>query len=460
MSDLGAKLPAFLEKAYPEFLGPSWFAWSRVFLPALFGLPLTGEALELFTTHTGRTQAPSAQAREGWFIVGRRGGKTRITALLAVFLACVKTYRLSPGERGIVMLPAADRRQARVLKRYIAGLLNQRPEFAAMVLADTAEKISLSDGIDVEIHTSSFKAIRGYTCVAAICDELAFWATDEAAANPDVEILNALRPAMATVEGSLLLCLSSPYARRGSLWAAFDRHFGSDGDVLVINAPTVVMNPTVPAAVIQSAYADDEAAAAAEYGAEFRRDIEKFVMREIVEAVTVPQRQDLPPHSDVSYTAFCDPSGGSSDSMTLCLAHRDGRGRGIVDALVEKKAPFSPDVCVEEFARVLKTYHCHTVTGDRYAGEWPRAAFQRHGITYGMSEQTKGGTMTTDTTPFVLLKFPAKPVASVQPVAARDDIGPRLQRITSRLHVFADRWPRQADWLLAFTERFLTRWGF
>ncbi len=44
------------------------------------------------------------------------------------------------------------------------------------------------------------------------------------------------------------------------------------------------MNPTVDARTIQAAYEADPAVAAAEYEAEFRRDIESFVAREAVEA--------------------------------------------------------------------------------------------------------------------------------------------------------------------------------
>jgi hypothetical protein len=47
--------------------------------------------------------------------------------------------------------------------------------------------------------------------------------------------------------------------------------------VLVWQAPTQAMNPKVPAIFIANAYAEDEASAAAEYGAEFRRDLEAFV---------------------------------------------------------------------------------------------------------------------------------------------------------------------------------------
>jgi hypothetical protein len=54
-----------------------WRAW-RVFLAALFGLPLAQDDLALYQQHTGRTQAPARPAREAWLVVGRRGGKSRI----------------------------------------------------------------------------------------------------------------------------------------------------------------------------------------------------------------------------------------------------------------------------------------------------------------------------------------------------------------------------------------------
>jgi hypothetical protein len=56
--------------------------------------------------------------------------------------------------------------------------------------------------------------------------------------------------------------------------AWFGPCFGQDGDpVLVWKAPTWEMNPMVDRRVIEKAYANDAAAAAAEYGAEFRRDL-------------------------------------------------------------------------------------------------------------------------------------------------------------------------------------------
>ena len=38
--------------------------------------------------------------------------------------------------------------------------------------------------------------MRGYSFVAVICDELAFWRPDEWSANPDAEVIAAVRPGL------------------------------------------------------------------------------------------------------------------------------------------------------------------------------------------------------------------------------------------------------------------------
>src|SRR5256885_4060858 len=93
------------------FSAEAWTAW-RAFLAALFGLAMAEAPAAIVRACTGRLQLPDVPAREGWVIVGRRGGKSRIAAVVAVFLACFRDYAevLAPGERGTVMLIAADRR--------------------------------------------------------------------------------------------------------------------------------------------------------------------------------------------------------------------------------------------------------------------------------------------------------------------------------------------------------------
>ena len=191
----------------------TWHAW-LVILRSIFGLPMDGGERDVFRKLTGRTTPLSKAVDEAYFIIGRRGGKSLIVALIGVFAAFFKDWTpyLAPGERGTVMILACDRKQARVIFRYIVGFIEAVPMLARLVERQTAEEIDLSNRITIEVHAANFRSVRGYTIVCALCDELAFW-RDESSTNPDREIVDAIRPAMATVPGALLIGLGTPYRR-------------------------------------------------------------------------------------------------------------------------------------------------------------------------------------------------------------------------------------------------------
>jgi hypothetical protein len=375
----------------PFFRGNTWQSW-RVFLAALFALPMTPEQLELYRQHTGRTLPPTTPHYEAWLVVGRRGGKSFALSVIASFLAAFHDWRpyLGPGERGTVMIIARDRRQARVIKRFITGLLHETPMLKRTIEAETQDAIQLKNRVSIEIHTASFRSTRGYTVVAALLDELAFWETDDGSAEPDSEVINAIRPAMATIPNAMLLCASSPYARKGALWDAYRKHFGRDDDsVLVWQAETRQMNASVPQSYIDQHLSVDPQRAAAEYLAQFRTDIEAFVPRETIEAAIIPGRREVLPMNGVDYIACVDPSGGTADPMTLAIAHRDCDGRAVLDAERERAPPFSPEAVVVEFAALCKSYGIKKVIGDRVGGEFCRELFRSHGIEYELADKPK-----------------------------------------------------------------------
>lgn len=361
-----------------QFGGESWAAW-RALLCGFYGLPLTDAERELFKRITALPEPAQAALLELWLVIGRRGGKSQIAALLAVFEAAFKDYsdRLSPGEVATVMVLACDRRQARTVMRYISGLLHSNAMLERMIVREERESIELTNRTVIEVSTASFRAVRGYTVACVIADEIAFWRSDDSA-NPDWEILNALRPAMATLDGKLI-ALSSPYSKRGALWDTHRRYFGKPGPILVAQAESRTMNPSLPQRVIDEAMQRDPEAASAEYMANFRADLERFVTREVIEAATRPGRPELPYRSEHHYCAFTDPSGGGADGFTLAIGHTEGN-QIVVDLLRERKGP--PAAIVAEYAGLLKAYKVGSVTGDRYGGEWPAQEFQRHGIDY------------------------------------------------------------------------------
>lgn len=371
-----------------QFGGDSFMAW-RALMAGFHGLDLTDDDLDTFKTLTERQTAPQDAFAELWLAVGRRGGKSHVAALLAVFLSCFFDYRdrLAPGEVATVMVIAADRKQARAVMRYVSGLVNGNPMTARMVQRENSEQIELNNRAVIEITTASHRSVRGYTLAAVICDEIAFWHSD--GANPDREIIGALRPALATLGGKLV-ALSSPYAKRGVLWDQFKRSFGDDkeGRVLVARAPTLTMNPTLDPAIVDRALAEDREAARAEYLAEFRGDIATFLDADLIAECTRPKPLELPPVRGVEYTAFVDPAGGGADEFTLCIAHAE-QGTTVIDAVRGRRG--SPADIVVEYSALLKKYGINEVRGDRYAGRWPRDEFLRFGIRYGVSDLDRSG---------------------------------------------------------------------
>jgi len=290
------------------FRGDSWRAW-RIALKSAFGLHLEDAELAIYRGATGRTHAMSQAVTELWLAIGRRGGKSLIAAFVAVYLACFRDYSpfLAPGERATIMLIAADRKQARVVFRYIYAFLTEIKMLAGLITRRTAELIELANRVTIEVHTASFRSVRGYTLAAVINDEIAFWNVEDSA-QPDKEILVAQRPALTTIPGALMLNISSPYARRGTMFAAFEDYYGKDAsDVLFWKAPSralpeqhasVEMNPLIDLEIVRRAYEEDAPAAASEWGANFRSDVEQLFTLEMLERITDYDRPGILPYEE------------------------------------------------------------------------------------------------------------------------------------------------------------------
>jgi hypothetical protein len=374
--------------------GPSWECW-RIMLIATMGEALTDEERAIFAKFTGREREPGERIEEAAFIIGRRGGKDRAMSVLVTYLAACCSYDdvLSRGERGLVLCLSADQRQGRITLEHIAANFEQSPILAQLVTSRTADTIELSNRIVVEVRAASYRRLRGITAVAVVASEVAFWHDDETSSNPAEEILAAVRPALSTTGGPLLM-ISTPYRKAGVLWETFDRHYGAKGvpSILVARGSTRDFNPTFPQAVIDRALERDAALNAAEYLSEWRSDLEAFVSRETIRGCVDAGVYERAPVDHTRYFGFCDPAGGSgTDSMTLAIAHRHKQDGNVIvlDVVREMRPPFNPVDCVGEFVQVCQSYKVAKIFGDRFAGEWCRQPFREAGVGYEIHGQSK-----------------------------------------------------------------------
>ncbi|MEX2179341.1 MAG: hypothetical protein WD801_11555 [Gemmatimonadaceae bacterium] len=377
-------------------VGEEWAAW-RAFWKACYGLPMSADELLTFQRHTKRESPPIAAVAEAWMAIGRGGGKTRNSALHAVFRAITFDSRtVDPGEDVVIPLLASDRRQARAALGYIRGF-NALPVVAPYVFRGMLkEVVEYKTGANIEVVTASKSAPRGYTCPTCCADEIAFWMNDDDGANPDHEVITAVRGSLGRVSGSLLLALSNPAAPKGELHDAVEQYFGKDDpDVLVWNADTLSMNPTYDRRTIERAFKKDPVVASSEFGTggyvAFRQARAALFDAEPLAAAIITGRRELPPMPGIAYTAFIDAAEGSrsGDSMTLGIAHKEG-ARAVLDMLHEMEPPFDPGrVIVLTFAPILERYGVRKVSGDRHAVGFVSSALRECGITFEPSALTK-----------------------------------------------------------------------
>src|SRR5665811_63011 len=360
---------------------------------------ISGERLDrreaaLFRKCTGRTKPPRKPVRRLFLLVGRRGGKDRFLSAVGVHTAALAgDWRelLSAGEQAVVMLLGSDRRQAAIMKRYCRGLLDN-PLLAAEVLRETGDVVEFRNGGALEIGTNDARLVRGRSALAVLGSEACFWRTDENSASNDEEVVAAAEPSMAmTPDGGLLLLASSQHMKRGMMFRRWRELFGNDDtDDICWVAPSRVMNPALPANVVEKALIEDPARARAEFLAEWRDDLSDFIPAEVTEQATDFGVRERPPVTGVDYVAFTDAAGGTgADSFTLGIAHLEKDGRAVLDLLRERKPRFVPAAVVTEFASVLKSYRLTTVKGDRYAAGWASDEWERAGISYRASDKTK-----------------------------------------------------------------------
>jgi hypothetical protein len=375
------------------FSAPSFWTWMAI------GKIISGEQLdereaELFRTCTGRSRLPGGPIKTLIFLSGRRSGKDRFQSALAVWLAALAAdwkSILSAGEDAVVILLGSDFKQARILRRYCAGLL-EVPMLAALVTRATETRIEFRNGAVLEIATNDSSLVRGRSAIGVICTETSFWNTE--GSNSDEEVIGAATPSMAMIPapGGILMASSSVHRKSGFMYSQWKSlHGNDDAEDICWLSPSSTMNSEIPPKVIEAAIRKDPQRANADYLSIWRDDVSDFIPMDVLESATdfgVTQRSPLP--APIEYVAFTDCAGGTGkDGFSLSLAHREADGIVVIDFLHERLPRFVPEEVVKEMAAILMLYRVGSITGDRFSSGWNATAWQRAGIKYVPSQLTK-----------------------------------------------------------------------
>lgn len=371
----------------PNIIGDVMSPAQEAALRAIYGLELKGEQLALAEQMAGSAWQPGTEQREAVFICGRRSGKSdKLAANVAIYEAFFRDHKLSPGETGVVLLLAQNMRQAKVVKGYIEGKIDKSPILRRHVVAKRSQELELDNRITIAIHPASFRSVRGLSVVCCICDEIAFWWTEDNYANPDVEVIRAVRPAMATFPHGKLLMVSSPYTMGGVLWDAW-RNRDTDEHTLVWHAPTRLMNPTVPASFLKREQSRDPENYRREYDAEFTEAVSGFLPVDSIDGCVVPGRVELAPDNEVHHYVAAVDAAYKGDKFTMAVAHYDRDRKVLVMDLLtgwqgSRKVPLRLGEVMPQIKALCEKYGIYNVLGDQFGAEPLKDAFLRQHLNY------------------------------------------------------------------------------
>jgi hypothetical protein len=392
-------LPDIVEfVTHQDFLGLSISPAQESLLRTIYGLPFeTAEQEDLFHLCTGRQQpyTPGSPFEEITVVSGRRGGKdSRIACPIAIFEAIFGGYEdhLSKGERGIIPIVAQDARGTDVAFTYIREYIVGNPLLREILAEEYKFELRLKNRMSVVAFACTAKSLRGWSVPCAIMDEVAFFRT-ESGAIVDLEIQKALIPAGVNFKQQRLIKISTPHVKAGVIWTDFEKYYGKDDpDVLVWQASTSLMNPTVSEKKLTRERRVDPVRYAQEYEALFNDVVTGAIPGAWIDAAVVERRTMLRPQTEFFYTAAVDPSGGANDEFALTVVHVEGTT--FVQDLLRawpgsRQGKVDLAAICAEIAQLIRPYGLNRIVGDHYAGQWVDQEFRKVNVFYEPYEGTK-----------------------------------------------------------------------
>jgi hypothetical protein len=343
---------------------------------------LSALAFDFYCRATGRKIYVPREQKEVTAIIGRRGGKTRLAALIAVYEA-TRVHNIPPGERAFIPVIAPVLDQAQIAFEYVSKYMNWSPELLQLVVRERQSEIELRNGITIACQPYSQVTVRGYSIVCAICDEVGFWVHEESAANPDRKVIAALRPAMATLTNTKLIKISMPHRKEGIPWEDFQKR--ESLDYAVWQASSKEMNPTIPNDYLKQAERENKEDYQRECLAEFTDSLVGWITWEILEPCVVRGQREFPRVSNGTYVAAVDPAFRNSD-FGFAVLHRSDNGNITVPFAARwtgtHSAPLNLESISAQINDVLQRFGINSVVGDQYCFPVLREHFEKLGIFY------------------------------------------------------------------------------
>lgn len=267
----------------------------------------------------------------GVWALGRRSGKTLMSAVVATYAACMLSdaYKsfLRSGEKFYIVSVANTIDQAKIALQGVKDLINSSPILKPLIVRETSDTLELSNGAVFRAMPASSRGGRGLAVPLLIFDEIGHALDTEGGNAAGSSLYQALSPSVAQF-GKLgkILLLSSPWIQQGIFWDLFKQaNSGNFSHIQVRQEPSWVMNPTLSPEFLEQEKARDPELFVIEYGANFSQSLSSFISSELVDLAINSDRGILPPIPKFrnQYYLALDPAKGNRDNYTACIGHYD-----------------------------------------------------------------------------------------------------------------------------------------
>ena len=313
----------------------------------------------------------SRPARQLVLRVGRRGRKSETLCLVGVLEARWGDHPVPNGDVGVVAVVSVDLREAGERLRVIDSLLTWLDiPHKTTARAIKLETIEGRPEIEFRTYAATMGGVRGFTCICAILDEVAFWKDVDTGANPATEVIESLRPAMVAMPNARMFLSSSPM---GMLDAHADAFAQGDSDgQMVAFAPTWLANPSVTKEATRF-LCTNEQRWQREYGAIPMEGFEESLLSSsMLDKCTRSGPMFLPREPGCVYVAGMDP-GFTRNPWTLAISCLRWVGEKLTRSIVgvwqwqgTPSKPNEPEAVLKAVASIVKPYGIEVIESDQY----------------------------------------------------------------------------------------------
>ena len=311
------------------------------------------------------------QHLDAWFtefiaVIGRRGSKSFFTGGLSTYQAAElldfddphKFFNLTPGDEFNIKSIAPTKKQGKLVFNFAKGFITGNPffkQFKPNILKERCTFLTRKELYDVNrgvavAHPEGSIVLLFDACMASklrgpahymlTMDESAFFEVESESQVSDSMIYEAVEPSLSTFKAqqdgverlySMMCIISSPLSKSGLLYDKYRESFTEIEDILMIQAPSWIMNPDrVATKILKRAYNRNPDVFDVEYGAMFKEGTYDWFPEALYDACLLEEPKR--PIPGVWYYLGLD-LGQKQDATVISISHITSAGELVIDEI-------------------------------------------------------------------------------------------------------------------------------